>query len=279
MPAYLGPSLPALVSLSVLSILNFLTSVALGIMLITTVKSWVLNQTMIEGWEYDRHQAVAERGGRDWWDVVGANGETLRFEKIEFPYDIGFFSNMAQAMGSGNCLWWFFPFAGSPRVDKLSQGAGWAWEENGFNRKEGMWPPLDPEKIRRAARSWPAGKRDYAAELLELELELDASPDEQKRAFKARQEADLRRRRAASQLGEDRVDLDYPDDEPDDDDDDNARDGPHDPASVGKWTNSDGERLWDYGVDEDAESGPDDDVPLAELLRRRRVHHGDIGDS
>jgi palmitoyltransferase len=64
------------------------------------------------------------------------------------------------------------------------------------------------------------------------------------------------------------------------------------------WTNSEGERLWDYGVDEDVEedrlpspesahkqrndpndnsyyygqnNNEDDDVPLAELIRRRKV--------
>lgn len=41
------------------------------------------------------------------------------------------------------------------------------------------------------------------------------------------------------------------------------------------WTNSDGDRLRDYGVDEEAEDEdimlPDEDVPIAELLRRRRV--------
>ncbi|KFY30402.1 hypothetical protein V494_08162, partial [Pseudogymnoascus sp. VKM F-4513 (FW-928)] len=39
------------------------------------------------------------------------------------------------------------------------------------------------------------------------------------------------------------------------------------------WFNSDGDRLRDYGVDEDAELvewEEDDDVPLGELLRRRR---------
>lgn len=35
------------------------------------------------------------------------------------------------------------------------------------------------------------------------------------------------------------------------------------------WTNSDGDRLEDYGVDEDEDD--DEDVPLAELIRRRKV--------
>lgn len=37
------------------------------------------------------------------------------------------------------------------------------------------------------------------------------------------------------------------------------------------WTNSDGERLRDFGVDEEAEVLADDDIPLGELLRRRKT--------
>ena len=36
-----------------------------------------------------------------------------------------------------------------------------------------------------------------------------------------------------------------------------------------RWRNSDGERLDDFGVDENAENYDEDDTPLAELLRRR----------
>lgn len=36
------------------------------------------------------------------------------------------------------------------------------------------------------------------------------------------------------------------------------------------WRDSEGDRLNDFGVDEDAEFYDDEDIPLAELLRRRR---------
>ncbi len=60
--------------------------------------------------------------------------------------------------------------------------------------------------------------------------------------------------------------------------DEDDKDG-EDSAQVARpaWTNSDGDRLWDYGVDEDVEEeimparGDDEDVPLAELIRRRKV--------
>lgn len=278
MPAYLGPSLPALICLAVLALVGFVTTVALGIMLVTTMKSWIFNQTMIEGWELDRHEAIAERGGRDWWDVEGADGEKIRFERIEFPYDIGFFSNMAQAMGTSNFLLWLNPLAGSPEVGKDGKGSGWIWEENGFNRKMGMWPPPDPEKIRRAARAWPAARRDYAAELNELE---EQSPEEQKEAFRQRQEADMRRtRRMVAEL-EEVEDYEGTDQEEDEEPDGvgapAGADSFNHPAGLG-WANGDGERLRDYGVDEDSDDGLEDDVPLAEIVRRRKILHKDNHD-
>jgi len=273
LPAYLGPSLPALVALAALSLVGSVTSLALFIMLVNTVKSWVFNQTMIEGWEQDRHEAIADRGGRDWWDITSPDGKKVRFERIEFPYDIGIFANMAQAMGTSNVLMWFFPLAGNPKVGKDGAGAGWTWEENGFNRKEGMWPPPDPEKIRRAARQQPTAQRDFAAELREL----DMSPEERKEAFKQRQEADMKRkRRLVAELEEmDGSDVGYGSD----DGDDAVNDGGRGSNAASGWTNTDGERLEDYGVDDEAEEDVlDEDVPIAELLRRRKVLQRDDHD-
>ena len=42
------------------------------------------------------------------------------------------------------------------------------------------------------------------------------------------------------------------------------------------WTNSDGDRLRDFGVDEDAEVLAEDDIPLGELLRRRKAKGKDL---
>lgn len=260
LPAYLGPSLSGLVSLSLLTLVCFFTSLALGIMFANTIKTWVFNQTMIEGWEQDRHESLIERGNREWWDVSGPNGETYRFEKLEFPYDIGIFNNMAQAMGTRNIILWLWPFASNPTISKDNRGAGWVWEENGFNRTEGLWPPFDPEKIRRAARGWPASGRDYDKELRDVNL----SPEEMVEGFQKRQAQDLRRKRQLLAELEEVEDYDMYDDE--------EYDRTYDEALT--WTNSDGERLRDYGVDEDAESvdeAEDDDIPLAELIRRRRV--------
>ncbi|KAJ0122457.1 palmitoyltransferase pfa4 [Diaporthe amygdali] len=300
LPSYLGPSVPALVHLSLLGIAAGLTEFALMILLITTVRGWVLNVTMIEGWEQERHDAVllrSRRGG--WWS--GGDGGKVVIERVEFPYDIDFFTNMAQAMGTRNVLTWLDPFiGGGPTVSKeVGKGVGWEWEENGFNDREGMWPPADPEKLRRAAggaKGWP-GSEAARQEAVLVDSKW-ASPQEEMAAFRARQEMDLRRRRGTSgviaELDEDEeiedLDYDYVDDNSGSsggyyEDEDNEEEGTAQDKAVpvipgqgyyergmdGEpgWTNSEGDRLRDFGVDEDVEDD-DEDVPLAELLRRRK---------
>ncbi|PSR94482.1 DHHC palmitoyltransferase-domain-containing protein [Coniella lustricola] len=322
LPSYLGPSVGAMIHLTLLGFLGGLASLALGVLLLTTFRSWVLNQTMIEGWEIERHDAVllrAKRGG-GWWTSPSSSSfgssSNLRINRVEFPYDNDFFDNMAQAMGTKNILSWFDPLiGGGPRIanNTPGRGTGWEWEENGFNDREGMWPPPDPDKMRRAGqpsnRTWPGAAA--AARMQEAESidEKWRNPQEEVAAFKARQEMDLRRRRGTSgviaELKEDedlkdldsgRSDNDYDyvqgreayendedeDEDEDDDDDDNVVDNGTIPPVRGRpwfeqgidgepgWTNSEGDRLRDYGVDEEADD--DEDVPLGELLRRRKAY-------
>ncbi|KAL7808539.1 zf-DHHC domain-containing protein [Trichoderma aethiopicum] len=257
MPSHLGPSLFGLVGLSASALTWSVTSLLLGLMLFGTLKSWALNRTSIEELEQDRHEANFRNGGaaRDWWDLTGPDGERLQLEHVEFPYDVGFFANMAQAMGTSNVLLWFFPLAGNPRVSKTRTGPGWTWEENGFNRKEGMWPPVNPEKLRRSQREMGVSRRDYERELEDYGL----STEEQVEAFKRRQEEDFRRRKRnlMAELEEAEVCRLMGDRASDDE------------GSMFGWTHAGGDSLADYGVDENAEE-EDEDVPLAELLRRRR---------
>ncbi|KAI0474080.1 DHHC palmitoyltransferase-domain-containing protein [Xylariaceae sp. FL0804] len=380
-PAYLGPTPPQLALLTALGLAAGLAALLLGVMLAAVVRGWALNTTMIEGWEIERHEAVLERraGGEPaWWrSGEGSDGDDddmrRATEPVEFPYDVGVFANMAQAMGTGNPLLWLLPFAGAPRVAKpaanpavdgsprargphgLPAGVGWEYEENGLNDHEGMWPPPDPDKVRHA-RMW----RRRRAEQLEAEArERDhgygydgffgvggaarqqLTPAQEKEAFRARQERDLRRWQGArarildelEEVRDDGDDYDY--DYADDDDEGGGSGGGygHPPTMTtraggggggggivldeGKsgWVNADGERLGDYGVDEDAEfddpataaavaggrdgdgggsgSGSgwerrrrgddadvadDEEVPLAELIRRRKVRTRDDGD-
>jgi len=286
LPAYLGPSVGSLVGLALLALANGGTMLALGILLYTTVKGWVFNSTMIEDWEAERHEAVLARidvgGGEDgaadlfWGDDDAALRRSL--ERIEYPYDLGVFANMAQAMGTRNVLRWFLPvFGGGPVIDNETpgKGVGWEWEENGFNDLPGLWPPPDPEKMRQARRgAWP-GAATVQQQQREDGYDAYQTPEEVKAAFLRRQEEDfLRRQRAHAQQAQQRSGIIAELEELDEEDDDNE-----DSGRVVKrlWTNSEGDRLWDYGVDEDVEEEiiparvDDEDVPLAELIRRRKV--------
>jgi palmitoyltransferase len=149
------------------------------------------------------------------------------------------------------------------------------------------WPPPDPDRMFRAARKPPVG--DGFTQAMDIE------------SFRARQTADMaryedmdgdyvvRRRpfherlEAAAREGEARVyelEDDYEEDEEvvvSDDDGDEAFETPSkkrkgvDNAGEEGWRNREGERLADFGVDEVADFYDEDDVPLAELLRRRKA--------
>ncbi|EGS19241.1 palmitoyltransferase pfa4-like protein [Thermochaetoides thermophila DSM 1495] len=270
LPAYLGPSVHGLVGVTVLGLANMGTMVALGILLITTVKAWVWNCTMIEEWEVERHEAVLARLGGDdeqgeedpfWGDDTAAL--RARLEKIEFPYDLGVWKNMSQAMGTRNVLRWFLPFGGGgPVVDNSNpgKGAGWEWEENGFNDLPGMWPPPDPEKMRREARGgWPAAVASQQQP--RTLLDQCQTAEEIKEAFRRRQEEDLRRRQKYQALERKGI-IEELEEVP------GKTSGEGEWIGEPAWTNSEGERLWDYGVDEGAD---EEDMPLAELMRRRKV--------
>ena len=318
LPAYLGPSLTQLISLTLLSLICSGTSIALGVLLFSTTKGWVLNSTMIEDWEVERHDAVLSRlsdtddDSPDFWGADGHSGILAsQLSRIEFPYDLGIFANMAQAMGSRNPLLWVFPLAGGPVINNSTpgKGPGWEWEENGFNDLPGMWPPPDPEKLRRAHSGWPG-----AAGRLRADGDGGAygaqgeSPEETKAAFAQRQLADVRRQRALLRARAERSGIlaeleevddhiggeTYPDgdasgdgnaeaDAEEDADSQCAAEG-YEWVGAPAWTNSEGDTLWDYGVDEAAEhhdgglhmiippgEEEEDNVPIAELIRRRRA--------
>ncbi|KAK5663557.1 hypothetical protein OQA88_3988 [Cercophora sp. LCS_1] len=291
LPAYLGPSLTQLVSLTIISLVDAATSIALSILFFTTIRGWVLNSTMIEDWEVERHEAVlgrlegdsdsSARNG-DFWGADGDSGVLLaHLSRIEFPYDLGIFSNMAQAMGTFNPLLWFFPFSGGPLINTKTpgKGAGWEWEENGFNDLPGMWPPPDPEKLRRAQSGWPGAASRVGTDDAYYANNSETTEDV-KAAFARRQLADVQRRKQlfraqAQQSGiiAELEEMDVPD---------GGQRPNYEWEGPRAWTNAEGDTLWDYGVDEEIEQDDgaqyvvpledeDDDVPIAELIRRRRV--------
>lgn len=288
LPAYLGPTLPHLILITLLSLVNTGTLLALFVLLVSTIKSWALNTTMIEDWEIERHESVLSRLDTSTPSFWGADGdaevllEHKSLSRIEFPYDLGIYANLSQAMGTGNPLMWFFPFAGGPRINAATpgKGPGWEWEENGFNDVVGLWPPPDPEKLRRERVGWPGARERIEEENGRGEVGEHETPGEAKAAFEARQRADLerkRRQREQQERWEVLEELEEVD-----------RDREYEGEVA--WTNAEGDTLWDYGVDEETEredgrerqhlmaleeGDEEEDVPIAELIRRRKVHTRD----
>lgn len=106
---------------------NSLTLFALSILLSKTVWGLFANVTTIEGWEIERHEAVLRRARAMGGYLFGADGEEIRIERQEFPWDIGFLKNICQAMGTWNPVMWVLPFAPSPSLE-----SGLVFEHNGI---------------------------------------------------------------------------------------------------------------------------------------------------
>jgi palmitoyltransferase len=268
-PSYLGPSVYQLVHLLDLFVVNSLTLFALFVLLVSHCHSLLINQTMIEDWEIERHETLVWRAKKNGGYVYGPGGRKVWVRKQEFPFDIGFWNNAVQGMGTANLLAWFIPFAPSP-----SRESGWEYETNGFEIPGTSWPPPDPDRM---PRNMSPSRRHRGT--------FSDHPNRQRR--------DQRRR-----VGLDGSDspAEVPDEydwlEGDDEDDnghgydeevreeddyknvydyDYVGDNGIDENSGG-WMNSQGDRLRDYGVDEEAEVLTDeDDIPLGELIRRRKA--------
>lgn len=98
---------------------------------------------------------------------------------------------------------------------------------------------------------------------------------EEVEAFNRRRLEDIRRRQGGAELQRrkrfhERFSLDDDDEDNLSDDDYDEDDESEHQISEGEeaWKNSEGERLRDFGVDEEAEFYDEDDVPLAKLIQR-----------
>jgi palmitoyltransferase len=240
LPAYLGPSVYAMAHLFVLLLVNSITLFALGILLVRAIYSLATNTTMIESWEIERHEALIERARKNGGWVYANGGQKIHTEHQEFPYDIGIWKNLCQGMGTSNVILWLLPFGGAPSIHSAGK-----FEVNGFEDESKVWPPPDPEKMPRATRAMDNVPR----------LKTYGSPEEGMKAFRTRQRKDYERwgYKNTADGSADEEEHEYVSEYEDD-----------------GWTNSDGDRLRDYGVDEDAEVVAEDDIPLGELLRRRK---------
>lgn len=252
LPAYLGPPTWAIAHLLVLTVLNGITLFALVILLIRSVYSLSVNTTMIESWEIERHESLVKRSRKSGGYVYANGGQKMRVEKQEFPYDIGIWRNLCQGMGTSVIIFWILPFGPTPSMDNAGK-----FEVNGFEDASKVWPPPDPDKMPRATRRLDQN----------LELRQYGSPAEEKEAFRRRQQDDFERRRRP--VVENFVEEDSNSDESELDEYESEYEEGLDGQEG--WTNSEGERLRDFGVDEDTEVLEDDDVPLGELLRRRKT--------
>lgn len=264
LPSYYSPhSTSQLLLLAALLLIDFPLWLALLALSLKTLQQTATGYTTIETWEHSRHAAAVRRG----------NVATQ-----VFPYDVGIWENLVAAFGYQFFLpLWFNPLARSPTVGarKPVPGvrgglvAGLEWEVNGFENPDLVWPPKDPEKMQL--------ERSGIVSILQDPGEMDVG------AFRRRQAQDLKRwergpvRAPPTRIPnygimsvesiapmEDSILVRDGDGDGDGDDDDDG------------WRNEDGERLADYGVDEEVED-EDEDVPLAILVRRKRWEAERVG--
>lgn len=251
----LGPSATHMSILFVLLVTNSLTLFLVGIIFFRTFYSLSCNVTTIESWEIERHEQLLKRARVLGGYLDGPDGIKVRITKQEFPFDIGIFRNIAAGMGTNNFLAWLWPLARTPRTD------GTSFETNGFEDPGTSWPPPDPDRMPRLQRN------TESAEAFTVSHNGLNGQDEVE-AFKRRQQADFDRRAVQNghvlrrkSFHERFAPETY---EPLDDNEagtDSGEEG---------WQDSGGNRLKDYGVDEDVEFYDEDEIPLAELLRRRK---------
>ncbi|THY30880.1 zf-DHHC-domain-containing protein [Aureobasidium pullulans] len=277
LPSYFGPSPMLLFGLFFIIALNSVVVFALFVLLLRTLWCLGANTTTIEGWEIERHETLLRRAKYLGGVLEGPNGAKVRITRQEYPWDIDIFSNIAQGMGSWNPLAWFWPFSFTPSIE-----SGLEFEDNGLEAPGTTWPPPDPDRMFRMApteRAYdPANAFTHSMDLDEFYKRQQA---DQTRRFVATDTLELRRRqpfhiRYDQKNVQKRRDEDYAygtDYESGNEEQDEKEDQWATKPGEGEegWRNSEGERLNDFGVDEDVEFYDEDEVPLAELMRRKNL--------
>lgn len=167
---------------------------------------------------------------------------------------------------------WFNPFCPTP-----SLASGLSFPVNGFEDASTTWPPPDPD---RSYRRHAAAVNTDAFTYLDSSL----SGADAITAFKERQAEDVVRRRkpfveriekkAYSERSNEVDEYNGIDGYEDDSEvEDEEREKYMDGEGEEGWRNSEGERLKDFGVDEDVEfyDEQEDEIPLSELIARRKA--------
>ncbi|MCJ1477608.1 Palmitoyltransferase [Lambiella insularis] len=230
-------------------------------MFLRSLWSVFTNITTIESWEIERHETLLRRSRVLGGYLEGFDGVKIRIQRQEFPYDIGIWKNIRQAM-SGGPLVWIWPFAVSYPITGPA-----TFEVNGFEDPSTTWPPPDPDRIPKRAVTM---NTDDA-----FIHDSDAtSNSDQLKAFRQRQHEDLRRYGTGNlQIYRRRPFHErYATFESDKEQEEQDANVPAPNVADGEeaWRNSEGDRLQDFGVDEAIEFYDEDDVPLAVLLTKKR---------
>ncbi|KAJ5766128.1 uncharacterized protein N7511_003744 [Penicillium nucicola] len=249
LPSYLGPRLGQLIHLFILFVVNSVTVFALFILLLRSLWSLGTNTTFIESWEIERHATLVRRSRVLGGYLEGPGGIRVQIRKQEYPYDIGIWSNVKQGMGgSANIISWFWPLARSPDCR-----SGWEYETNDFEDPDRI--PL-PVNTRLGSKS----SQPYA----NVQHEIDA--------FNRRKTEEMKRLTASSVQRRKPFHDRYQRDEfaPSESDDSELESGNETDEGEESWRNAEGERLRDFGVDEEAEFYDEEDIPLGILLQRRQ---------
>jgi palmitoyltransferase len=146
------------------------------------------------------------------------------------------------------------------------------------------WPPPDPDRLFKKVerqpilgdgftKSWDVDefKRRQAADVSRY-TDADDEYVVRRRPFHERLEAASSQEQETSYYDYDETAVMSEDEYGSDDDQSRGRTGQENANGEGEeaWRNKEGERLADFGVDEVADFYDEDDVPLAELIRRRR---------
>lgn len=246
-------------------VVNSLTLFLVFITFVRTVWGLGGNVTTIESWEIERHRQLLRRARVLGGYLDGPDGIKIKMVRQEFPYDVGIWQNIGQGMGTSNPLGWFWPFASTV------QSNGLEFPVNGFEDPGTVWPPPDPDRMPRIQRT-AASSEAFTFHRQNL------TPEEELDAFRRRQEEDLYRRSMLHTVSRRRPFHErYSKGVIDDVDRDAVADVPSAGSGEEAWQDSGGNRLQDYGVDEDIEFYDEDNIPLAELMRRKEQRQRQVG--
>ncbi|RDH37697.1 DHHC palmitoyltransferase-domain-containing protein [Aspergillus welwitschiae] len=254
-PSYLGPSALQMGHLFVLLVVNSFTVFFLMILLGRTIWSMSINTTTIEEWEIERHQTLVRRSRHFGGYLTGPGGVRIRIRKQEFPYDIGIWSNIKAGMGgTANVLSWFWPLARTP-----DRRTGLEFEVNDFEDPDVTWSPPDPDRIPVTAR---AAMDDVEPRTPSIYESAGGMPIEGPKAT-LRASQDIRRRKRFHDRAQEELNQSASSRESSPGYSSEPEDGEE------GWKNSEGERLRDFGVEEDIEFYDEEDIPLAILMQQK----------